>query len=416
VLLIAISGLLSLGLIWAINACARTPCWGIAGACVLCAGAAIGSGLFVCLTFPAFAVQSTLSFVLLLVCMPFRRKPRVILSASIAAMAASYAFFLCKAIVDVQEMSRLRGRYPLQSIAERLAYETRETDMPVVTKWLAASSALNPVVEQRLALREDHRARTEMPWRHNRRTMLASLHNRKADQFAVAQGFGQGRMMPGFVSEPTMELPPAQPIALPAEVEAPYDTGHGNSAQGTLDELADAEESKLPQPGSEQLFWLHESGTTDFVDPDRTGYVQDRDHVAGFISHGFSRMPEFDAYRQKNPAWQIARLELVSLLKHEVPLAYVSKNLPQMDELRDAPIRPLEEFERTALDRLKSDEDVVIDESPDRMRMIGSLRAAKDCLKCHSVQRGELLGALTYELVPVRPRRKMARPLITPSS
>jgi hypothetical protein len=47
---------------------------------------------------------------------------------------------------------------------------------------------------------------------------------------------------------------------------------------------------------------------------------------------------------------------------------------------------------------LQSDEDVVIDESVDHIRMVGSLRAAKSCLACHSVHRGDLLGAFTYEL------------------
>jgi hypothetical protein len=30
--------------------------------------------------------------------------------------------------------------------------------------------------------------------------------------------------------------------------------------------------------------------------------------------------------------------------------------------------------------------------------MLGSLRAAKQCLDCHNVQRGELLGAFSYRL------------------
>lgn len=42
----------------------------------------------------------------------------------------------------------------------------------------------------------------------------------------------------------------------------------------------------------------------------------------------------------------------------------------------------------------------MIEESPDRLRMLGSLRTTKQCIECHSVRRGELLGALTYELVP----------------
>jgi len=87
-------------------------------------------------------------------------------------------------------------------------------------------------------------------------------------------------------------------------------------------------------------------------------------------------------------------------------VAYVSKNLPQMDELRAAPTRPLDPFEQQSINRLRADEDVMIDETPARIRMIGSLRASKTCLECHSVRRGDLLGALTYELVPTKPTRK----------
>jgi hypothetical protein len=76
-----------------------------------------------------------------------------------------------------------------------------------------------------------------------------------------------------------------------------------------------------------------------------------------------------------------------------------------MDELRDAPTRPLDDFERGAIDRLRSDEDLVIDDAPNRIRMVGSLRAGKDCLECHSVRRGELLGAFSYELIGGRPVR-----------
>ena len=148
---------------------------------------------------------------------------------------------------------------------------------------------------------------------------------------------------------------------------------------------------------------MHDAGFQDFIDPDRIGFVMGRDHVAGFQSHRFTKLPAAPEQKaQPRQQWQIIRLELVSLLKHEVPVAYVSENLPLMDELRDAPTRPLDEFERRALDRLRLDEDLLIDDTANRIRMVGSLRAAKSCLDCHSVQRGDLLGALTYELVPVR--------------
>ncbi|MEX0711027.1 MAG: DUF3365 domain-containing protein [Pirellulales bacterium] len=128
--------------------------------------------------------------------------------------------------------------------------------------------------------------------------------------------------------------------------------------------------------------------------------------VAGFQSHRFLAVPRLPSKDQANAQWQVSRLELVSLLKHDLPVAYVSRLLPRMDQLADSPTRTLDDFEKRALERLRHDEDLVIQDGVQRIRMVGSIRAAKDCLDCHSVDRGHLLGAFTYELVPEQPRGK----------
>jgi len=69
-------------------------------------------------------------------------------------------------------------------------------------------------------------------------------------------------------------------------------------------------------------------------------------------------------------------------------------------QLSAYPTRELDDFERSALPRLRTEEDVVIKDGSDRLRFLGSLRARTSCLKCHSAVRGELLGALSYELLP----------------
>jgi hypothetical protein len=405
-IVVFVSAFLSLGLIWALRACAQSKFWGLAGACLLAAGVAVFSSLFVCVAFPAIALQSAITFVLLLGCGIVRASPKAVLPLSVAAMIASYGFFLYGAIGDLQKLSRIRDQFPLESISSRLAYESAARATLAPGDFASTASLLSPAVEQRLGAQEDRRTRSELPWRHNRRTMLASLHNRKSDQFALAQGFGRARMMPGFVSEQGLELPPAEPVSIPQEAELRDEPEYRNA-----DALASSDSPAIPNRPPEDLLSFHESGVADFVDPDRIGYVQDRDHVAGFQSHRFTRIPEIGVpYSRPQSSWKLARLELVSLLKHDSPLVYDSPHLPQMDELRNAPTRPLDSFERESLVRLKSDEDVVTDESPERIRMIGSLRAARSCLECHSVERGALLGALTYELVPLRPTRKQESP------
>ena len=129
-------------------------------------------------------------------------------------------------------------------------------------------------------------------------------------------------------------------------------------------------------------------------------YIRNLDQVAGFKPHRFSHPVPKMRSQTESAYWQVVRLELISLLKHENPVAYQSTFLPRMDELQSVPVRPLEDFEQQALTKLRTDEDVVIIETGDRIQMVGSLRAAQSCLECHRVQHGELLGAFTYELRP----------------
>jgi hypothetical protein len=170
--------------------------------------------------------------------------------------------------------------------------------------------------------------------------MLASLHDRTSDEFVLAAGFGPTRMAGIHAAHARgIELPDEAPVPLPPEPESTYDPNSESPMP-----LADATLSEQIRPAEDALMSMHESGLRDFLNPDRIGYVKDRDHVAGFMSHRFTKIPDLTAPKDKPATWQIVRLELVGLLRHETPVAYVSKNLPQMNELRDAPTRPLGEF------------------------------------------------------------------------
>jgi hypothetical protein len=87
-------------------------------------------------------------------------------------------------------------------------------------------------------------------------------------------------------------------------------------------------------------------------------------------------------------------------LKFDEPRVYVLDHLPRMDQLSsdDVLTRALDEFEKESLEKLRTEEDLVVREEDGVHRMLGSLRAAKQCLECHSVDRGELLGAFSYVL------------------
>jgi hypothetical protein len=133
---------------------------------------------------------------------------------------------------------------------------------------------------------------------------------------------------------------------------------------------------------------LHTNGVLDFVHAPGFGFVKDRKHVAGFQAHGFSEVPKSAA------KWEVGKLELVSLLLNKEPVVYLSDRLPRMSELRGAPTRPLDRFETAGLAALRQGEDLHIEGT----RMVGSIRATKQCLECHGGSRGELLGAFSYSL------------------
>ncbi len=63
-----------------------------------------------------------------------------------------------------------------------------------------------------------------------------------------------------------------------------------------------------------------------------------------------------------------------------------------------APNRMLDEFESQALANLRRGDEVVLRETGHTLRVLGAIRARQECLKCHKVEVGTLLGAFTYTL------------------
>ncbi len=145
-----------------------------------------------------------------------------------------------------------------------------------------------------------------------------------------------------------------------------------------------------------QLREIHEGGRRDFVNQEDTGWIVDRDHVAGFVAHRFSS--EFQANQQTN--FELQCLQLVSLRKFGHPMVYVTnKKLPKMDEIQNIPTRELNTFEAAALDSLAKGEELCYQQHGNRVLALGALRARDTCTKCHEVERGALLGAFSYEFL-----------------
>ncbi len=291
----------------------------------------------------------------------------------------------------------LRLHFPFESLAKRLDYEkagrqpaAEEESVPRLTeetrKQLAGleegmeSKRLNVVTMKLIRLHSD-----PIPQLPRTPAVVFGMYGGPFGQSTGGGQFGQptggfGQFGTFSLTREELTLPPAPAIPF-ASVRAP---GDGDA----------------PLPKHDQLATLHADGLFDFLDPAGFGYVKDREHVAGFEPHQFRHMPDLSPERGtgRMEKWAVIRLELVSLLKHGRPSVYVTSALPRMADPQSAPTRPLIPFEEKGLKALKAGDDLATESSGDRIRMVGSLRAGKQCLECHEVKRGELLGAFSWEL------------------
>jgi hypothetical protein len=275
-----------------------------------------------------------------------------------------------------------RKKYPFESIAGRLDYEPAgvgafaKTDPP--PKVTADTLKRLAVTEQTMA---------DLGKGGMRIQSLKLLHSDQAQKFIDRDGFGLSRMP--APSTMFLELPAAPTILFATARDVAADDKPAPASTGA-------------PPKNDALAAFHQRGTFDFLNPSAFGFVKDRDHVAGFRPHEFRQLPALPA-AEKAPAgkmeqWAVVRLELVSLLKHDRPVVYVTNALPRMTDTDNAPVRALIPFEDKALNALKGGDDIATESSADHIRMLGSLRAGKQCLECHEVKRGDLLGAFSWEL------------------
>ena len=239
------------------------------------------------------------------------------------------------------------------------------------------------------------------------------LHEMKVDEFIAREGNGFSRMLPpgpGYLRESI----PSEPI--PFATVAPS-SGEAESAlviQLSPDEEARARAVTLQKvlPSRAAVREFHREGVSDFASPFLFGHVKSVESVAGFEPHAFIAAPRgpLDLARvttketqepwkvEEARRWKIARLELVSLLKHDTARVYLSENLPRMQDLSSTRTRPLTKFESDALQQLREGEELEIAAAANRIEMLGSVRATEHCVQCHQVPRGTLLGAFSYDL------------------
>lgn len=317
---------------------------------------------------PLLFAHAILNFILSVILTLFRVKPKTFAVATAALAIGLYAFAIWGGYDRIQELTALRAQFPFKSVEDRLAFE-HASNRSASTTGVGTPA---PLILSRLAEFEDR----QRDYRYSsRQWALQQLHENINMHFASAAGFGVMRM--GHIDLDKLELEPEEPLAMPTPLK------------------------KVPAlPAESDLSPIHSDVLLNFADPDRSGFVRGRNAVAGFEAHRVTSQAKIAGDGNEAVHWQVQRLELVSLLRHETPRVYVADEIPAMDQLAEVPNRALNDFEAAALPQLATAEDLVIDQQPDRIQMLGAVRAAKNCLVCHEGQRGQLLGAFSYEITP----------------
>jgi hypothetical protein len=331
---------------------------------------------------PTYLLHAFLLGIVAMTCRWMGSGPRGFFAGSLTAFLVSYAVIGVPRAVALWQAAR---QHPFESLESRLAYEPhRPSESAEGTR--AKSANDDPGDSFR-----DYTGR-------RRTAMLQRIHENSVHAFVNSPGFGVVRMIGPSLGDLRRADPirTAPPLPLP---EPPSGTDVPSLSVGDL-VLEPDKEAAVPASGlnHNELRVYHRLGLDDFADPLGFGFVRDRRQVAGFLSHRFTRYPPKPGKEADAAHWRIESLDLVSLLKHPEPVAYVSKHLPRMDELRDAPTRPLDEFEAERLPNVRAGEEISAAYGPRRIRLLGAIRARDACLKCHSVDPGELLGAFSYDL------------------
>jgi hypothetical protein len=296
-----------------------------------------------------------------------QRRPRLFLQLSCLATVVAYGITGCSALYELQQNIRLREQYPLESLEGRLPTPRRPPREGTLS--VAAARRLDQLED------EFHRE-SSFSW--GRERYLRRLHEGTVALFVNSPGFGVTRMSgidPESLARGVRTEPP-----VPQPESAVSTGGPSGNAEGNV------------RPSDNFLLLeLHRDGLMDFLHPAGFGYLKDHRSVAGFQAHHFSRAPKPVPYYLR-----LQTLDLVGLVVHEAPVAYVSAHLPRMDELREAPTRPLDGFESAGLAALRGGEDLVVREANAALRMLGAIRSTKQCLACHGGERGDLLGCFSY--------------------
>jgi hypothetical protein len=366
--MLIISAVLSVGVIvGAYFACRQGNTWlGIQ----LCGGASFAS-LAVCVGLPALMCQCAFIAAGLLLWAWRGFSAKSFLAYSIIATIGVYGVFAYVASEEVAKIHQLQKKYTFESMENRVPVPTRRLVANPSPDTLAQIDVLKKSVEIKIS-------------NSNRMWMLKELHAETTDSFVNSPGFGIGREPSFRIKDRESDLKSDRNgLSIPQPKAIPMST------------LSETDLVELPNTQPEPLRDLHARSILDFVNPGGFGFVVDRQKVAGFRSHQFGAVPSA-------AKWKAERVEIVSLLMHAEPVVYVSNDLPRMEERGKTPTRALNGFESAGLKAIETGDSLFLREAQGTILLLGAIRSADQCVKCHGGERGDLLGAFSYRLAAIR--------------
>jgi hypothetical protein len=163
------------------------------------------------------------------------------------------------------------------------------------------------------------------------------------------------------------------------------------------------DESQTSEPGnSKAVRHFHAKNVFNFVEMQDFG-----------LSRTFSMHDAFSLSLKtpsgKGETYTLKSRELIGLIVNPKPVVYEAPSVNttsgalQMKMPANTTTRELDAFEKAALRKLRDGLDITTSEESDALRIVGSIRAKKDCLSCHECKEGALLGAFSYRLVHITP-------------
>ncbi len=274
----------------------------------------------------------------------------------------AYGISLYEFMPAYHEHQELLARYPATDLKPRLAYEHRTAlstpaDSNSTADVFSTATSERPLYSMKMLKELDDRSREyldlgtfRIEYRKNDRRLafgaLMKVHVGFVADFIAQPGLGRSRL-PGIkllrkadlkssFEDIDLDAPPEridQPDRQHDEIDSSSNGPHADQAAGQDPAALQKHDLTASDrlPGNDTLESFHRDSITNFVPLNSLGGVNDRLEARGFLSHAFHLAPDNLNVSYETFGWRFARLELVSLLKHQPPAAYVSEHLPWMN-------------------------------------------------------------------------------------